>query len=78
MDTLIEIDYADLKPGTLESLIEAFILREGTDYGSNEASFESKIKAVHTQIKNGKVKIVFDPTTESCTLLSEREMSASR
>lgn len=75
---LVEIDYQSLAPDTLRAVIESFVLREGTDYGVQEASFDSKIKAVVTQLKNKKAKLVFDPESETCTILLERELQRSR
>ncbi len=73
MSEWIEIDPTELAPETLEAIIQSFVLREGTDYGSYEASLDSKLQAIRTQLKNKKIKLVFDPESESCTLLSERD-----
>ena len=56
-------------------MIEEYILREGTDYGVQEASLESKIKQVHRQIIQGDVLITFDPVTENCTLLTRNQFN---
>lgn len=69
----MHIDHRLLRPETLRSLIEGFILREGTDYGDREASLEAKVTQVMRAIDQGKVKLVFDPETETCDL---REVSA--
>jgi uncharacterized protein YheU (UPF0270 family) len=53
----------------LDGLIEAFIAREGTDYGEMEWSFAEKIEQVRGQLRRGDAVIVFDPLTESCTIL---------
>lgn len=57
----------------LMAVIESFVLREGTDYGREEVSLETKIKQVQGQLQSGKVKIVFDPGTESVTLMTDRD-----
>ena len=59
-----------LSPDVLRSLIEAFILREGTDYGLSEVGLEEKVLAVRKQLSNGKAKIVYDDETESCNIVS--------
>jgi len=69
----IEIPSSALSPDALAGLIEAFIMREGTDYGANEVPHESKIKQVQKQLEKGDVKIVFDPNTDTATLITERE-----
>ena len=68
----IEIPAQSLSAETLESVIESFILREGTDYGKNEQSLEAKRSQVLKQIDNGKVKIIFDLESESVTPMLEQ------
>jgi uncharacterized protein len=63
------IPHEQLGPETLESLIESFILREGTDYGTTELTLQQKVDQVHRQMLRGEVVIVFDPETESINLL---------
>jgi uncharacterized protein YheU (UPF0270 family) len=62
---LVEIPAAQLAPETLQSLVESFVLREGTDYGVQEVSLASKVAQVVRQLQRGEVRIVFDPATES-------------
>lgn len=69
----IEVPIEKLSADALENIVREFILREGTDYGAFEMQHETKIKQVHTQIKNGDVRIVYDPNTESVTLMTHRE-----
>lgn len=57
----------------LNGLIESFILREGTDYGSTEISLETKHQQVRKQLEKNDVVIVYDPNSESATLLTKRE-----
>jgi uncharacterized protein YheU (UPF0270 family) len=65
----VEIPVDRLSSVALEGLIDAFILREGTDYGAVEISHETKQLQVRRQLDKGHVKIVFDPDSESVTLL---------
>ena len=69
----VEIPIASLSEDILQNVIESFILREGTDYGRNEQSLESKLTQVRKQIENGRVKIIFDPESESVTLMNEQD-----
>lgn len=69
----VEVPMEALSADTLHSVIESFILREGTDYGWQEVDHELKIDQVKRQLSAGKVKIAFDPATESVTLVTERE-----
>lgn len=66
---VIRVPYERLSADALESIIEDFVSREGTDYGMEEFSFEDKKSQVMTQIRKGKVIILFDPYAESCHLV---------
>jgi uncharacterized protein YheU (UPF0270 family) len=65
---LVEIPAAELAPETLQSLVETFVLREGTDYGAQEVSLASKVAQVVRQLQRGEARIVFDPATESVVI----------
>jgi len=59
----------DLEPDTLRAVVESFVLREGTDYGADETSLETKVAQVLTQLRRGDAHITFDPTTESVNVV---------
>lgn len=63
------IPYADLPLETLTSLVESFILREGTDYGDDEISLVDKTEQIIKQIQNGKIVIVYSELHETCDLV---------
>ena len=69
----IEIPLTSISIDALTGMIDAFILREGTDYGINEVPHESKVKQVTRQLQQGDVRIVFDPSTETATLITNNE-----
>ena len=66
----VEIPPEALSPEALSGIIDEFILREGTDYGAHEVDHHAKISRVRRQIERREVKIVFDPNSESVTLLT--------
>jgi len=66
----IEVPAEALSAEALDGIIDNFILREGTDYGAQEVSREAQIQRVRKQIDKGDVKIVYDPNTESVTLMT--------
>ncbi len=70
---MIEIPAERLTPELLDAVIEAFVLREGTDYGEREATLDSKIAQVRAQIARGEVLILFDSDSETCNLVTRRE-----
>jgi uncharacterized protein YheU (UPF0270 family) len=69
----VEIPWRALSPAAAAGIIDAFILREGTDYGAVEASHADKVAQVRAQLESGQVVISFDPATESVTLLHRAE-----
>jgi uncharacterized protein len=50
-------------------VIESFVLREGTDYGEREHSLEQKVAQVRTQLERGRARILFDPESNTVTLV---------
>lgn len=66
------IPHEQLSADALRGLMEEFITREGTDYGW-ETSLERKVEQVKAQIERGDVVIVFDPATETVSLLTRRQ-----
>jgi uncharacterized protein YheU (UPF0270 family) len=65
----IVVPHAELSPGALRGVVESFILREGTDYGERDVSFESKVAQVRRQLDSGEAQIVFDPDSESIDIV---------
>ena len=66
----------DLAPATLRAVIESFILREGTDYGLHESSLDGKVVQVLAQLRRREAYIVFDPTTETVSVVLASEINA--
>jgi uncharacterized protein YheU (UPF0270 family) len=65
----VVVPYTELAPELLHAVVESFVLREGTDYGEREVSFEAKVSRVIQQLKNGEARILFDPESESITIV---------
>ncbi len=68
------VPWQKLKTETLHALVEAFVLREGTDYGEREASMDTKIDHVMKRLNSNEVAVVFDPETETCDLRKLKEI----
>lgn len=69
----VEIDWRELSAKALRGLAEAFVNREGTDYGSVERSLESKVENVLGQLRRDEAKVLFDPETESINIVPIRD-----
>jgi uncharacterized protein len=65
----IEVPYEALSAQALRGLIEAFILREGTDYGEREVPLEVKVAQIMRRFERGEARIVFDPRTGGVDIL---------
>ncbi|MFK8020676.1 MAG: YheU family protein [Pseudomonadales bacterium] len=62
-----------LSKDALHGLIEEFISREGTDYGTAEYDLKQKTQHVVRQMERGEVVVVFDAASDSCNLLVAEE-----
>lgn len=65
----VEIPWQNLSSEALLGVIDDFILREGTDYGSVEATLDKKRTDLLRQLENKKIRLFFDPETETITLV---------
>ena len=68
----MEIPWDRIPAETLAKMAEAFVLREGTDYGRQEYSTEHKIQQVLGQLRRREAHIVFDPESETFNILPGR------
>jgi uncharacterized protein YheU (UPF0270 family) len=68
----IVVPYTELSPEALTGVIEAFVLREGTDYGERDVPFDTKVQQVRRQLERREAEIVFDPNTESVGIVVRR------
>ena len=65
-----------LSADALRGVIEAFITREGTDYGMHEVSLTTKVSQVQEQLDAGTAAIVYDLDTDSCTIQATDQRAA--
>jgi len=64
------IPHQMLSPEALRGVIEAFVTREGTDYGVHDVPLATKVGHVRHQLDTGTAVIVYDEDTESWTMQS--------
>ena len=67
----MKIPHQQLSPEALQTLVEEFVTRDGTDYGDSEVSLEQKTTQVIRMLDKGDIAIVFDAATESCTIVNK-------
>ena len=68
----VEVPHAELAPETLRAVVESFVLREGTDYGAEDAPFDRKVADVMRQLERREAVIVYDPETDSVGIVVRR------
>ena len=68
----IDVPYEQIDPDTLRRMIQEFVSRDGIDWIDVGCTLEDKVEQVLQQLKNKKVKVVFDLTSETANLVSCR------
>jgi len=66
----MEIPWQRLSVEVLDSVIEEFVSREGTEYGVEDYTLADKVAQVRLQLQRGEAVVDFDPDTETCHLVS--------
>ena len=65
----VVVPYTELADDTLRAVIEAFVLREGTEYGAREFDLEEKVAHVRSQLERGIARIIYDPESDSIDIV---------
>lgn len=58
-----------LSQETVTAIIENFVLREGTEYGSEDVALADKIQQVYQQLKQGTAVLVYSELHETVNIL---------
>ena len=69
------IPLEQLSSETLSAIIENFVLREGTEYGSEDVSLGDKITQVQQQLKQGSALLVYSELHETVNILPTDQFS---
>jgi uncharacterized protein YheU (UPF0270 family) len=72
--SFVLVPATSLSAQALDSLIQEFVTREGTDYGLREYTLEEKTQSVRRQLDRGEVVIAFDLGQQSATLMLRAEL----
>ena len=67
------IPLEQLSDETLSAIIENFVLREGTEYGSTDVSLDEKITQVRQQLKQGTALLVYSELHETVNILPKAQ-----
>ena len=70
---VVVVPKEQLNQDLLRRVVEEYITREGTDYGTVAVSFEEKVEQVLAQVRRGDALITFDPDTQRTHLVQASE-----
>ncbi len=65
----IEIPYEQINSATLRRMIQEFVTRDGADWADVGCTLEDKVEQVLQQLRNKKVKVVFDLQSQTANLV---------
>ncbi|MGB0206142.1 MAG: YheU family protein [Neptuniibacter sp.] len=68
------IPHDQLASETLNSLIEEFVSRDGTDYGEEEVSLPEKVEQVREKLISGEAVILFSESTGQCNIVPKDKL----
>ena len=66
----VEVPFEQINPDTLRRMIQEFVSRDGADWADVGCTLEDKVEQVLQQLRNKKVKVVFDQTSETVNLVA--------
>ena len=69
------IPHNELSEETLTNMIEAFVCREGTDYGQYEYTLTEKTRQVRQQLEDGVAVILYDDESEEFTIVFKDQLA---
>ena len=65
----VEVPYEQINPDTLRNMVAEFVTREWSDLSDSGYTLEEKIEQVLQQLKEKKVKVVFDFTSGTANIV---------
>ena len=65
----VEVPYKQIDPNTLRRMIQEFVTRDGSDWAEAGCTLDDKVEQVLQQLKNKRIKVVFDLKTQTANLV---------
>lgn len=65
----VEVPYERIDPQTLRNMIQEFVSRDGADWGDRGCSLADKVEQVLRQLRERKVKVVFDLKSQTANIV---------
>ncbi len=73
MADFVEVPIERLAPPVLESLLEEYASRDGTDYGMVELTLQEKVARLQLQLRQRKLVLLYDGSSEQWDLLPREQ-----
>ena len=67
----VRVPWERIPESQQRAIVESVVLREGTDYGLNERSFDSKVKALMETLKRGDAILTYDANLDSFNVVTK-------
>ncbi|MBU2644853.1 YheU family protein [bacterium] len=74
----IEVPFEKIDPEVLRMLIEEYITRDGTFYGTAEMDMKDKIEMVIRQLKSGDILITWDLESQTSNIVLKKDIAEKR
>ncbi len=62
---------------TLQRLIEEYVTRDGTDYGTVETPLATRVAQVERALRSGRAVVTFDTALQSATIVMDEALPPS-
>lgn len=67
------IPISEVKSELLTAIAEAYVLREGTDYGTEEYALNEKVEQVLAQLHSGEALLMYSELHESVDIITRQQ-----
>jgi uncharacterized protein YheU (UPF0270 family) len=74
MAEMVRVPLERVDAGVLNSMLEDYASRDGTDYGVRELELGEKVASLHAQLRSGSLAIVYDLASEQWDLLPQEQL----
>ena len=75
---MIAVPPDNLRPETLQVLIEEFVTRNGAVHGHTDTPLDVMVAGIQRQLQSGEVAVVYDAETETCTIVPKEQLNDLR
>jgi uncharacterized protein YheU (UPF0270 family) len=68
------IPHTELDPDVLKALLEEFVTRDGAVQGHHDRTVDERAASLLKQLQSGRVAIIFDEDSETCTIVPSENL----